>query len=111
MDADAEIRLLQTTCIASSSRYTDDCVYATSGMGYRWLGGREHIFSFTAHLTSGRLTISNETRDVCFCAPAELPTNTFAEHVERIHDALAGDSAPVIAVPRAVSAAIEKRQR
>jgi 8-oxo-dGTP diphosphatase len=78
---------------------------------YSWPDEREHIFSFTAHLTSGRLTISDETRDVRFFAPDELPTNTFAEHAERIHDALASDAAPVIAVPRALSAAIEQRQR
>lgn len=78
---------------------------------YSWPDEREHIFSFTAHVSSGCLAASDETRDVRFFAPDALPAHTFTEHIERIRDALAGHAVPLVTMSRAVSAAIEKRRR
>lgn len=78
---------------------------------YSWPDAAEHIFSCTAHVVSGSLSTSEETRDVRFFAPSALPRNIFAEHAERIRDALAARPMPLLAVPRVLSAAIEKRER
>lgn len=70
------------------------------------------------NLPGGRLEASEaplagvirETRDVRGFAPDAFPSRTFAEHAERIHDALGAYTLPVLTVPRVLSAALEQRE-
>jgi 8-oxo-dGTP pyrophosphatase MutT (NUDIX family) len=56
---------------------------------YCWPETSELIFSFLCALKGGAVRASDETRDVRFFPPDALPARTFAEHRERIADALA----------------------
>jgi ADP-ribose pyrophosphatase YjhB (NUDIX family) len=75
---------------------------------YCWPADGEVIFSFVCRPTGGRLSTSDETSDVAYIPAETLPPNTFAEHRERIRDALDG-SGVVLGVPRCLSAVEEMR--
>jgi 8-oxo-dGTP diphosphatase len=48
----------------------------------------EVIFGFVCRVTGGERATSEESDDVRFFAPDDLPSNTFPERVHRIRDAL-----------------------
>jgi len=59
---------------------------------YSWAPRKDEvIFSFVGHIASGERVTSDESDDVRFFAPADLPSNTFPEHVHRIRDALGSE--------------------
>jgi hypothetical protein len=51
----------------------------------------EVILNFVGRIASGARVTSDESDDVRFFAPADLLSNTFLEHVQRIRDALGGE--------------------
>jgi 8-oxo-dGTP diphosphatase len=56
---------------------------------YSWAPRRDEvILGFVCRVVGGQRATSDESDDVCFFAPDELPANTFPEHVHRIRDAL-----------------------
>ena len=56
---------------------------------YSWAPRKDEvIFSFVCRITGGASATSEESDDVRFFAPDELPANTFPEHVHRLRDAL-----------------------
>jgi 8-oxo-dGTP diphosphatase len=56
---------------------------------YSWAPRKDEvIFSFVCRITGGASATSDESDDVRFFAPDELPANTFPEHVHRLRDAL-----------------------
>lgn len=56
---------------------------------YSWAPGTDEvIFSFMCRISGGATATSEESDDVRFFAPNELPANTFPEHVHRLRDAL-----------------------
>jgi 8-oxo-dGTP diphosphatase len=71
---------------------------------YSWPAIDELIFSFVCRVTGGALAISDETSAVRFFAPEALPPNTFAEHAERIRDALAASPGTRLHTPACLSA-------
>jgi 8-oxo-dGTP diphosphatase len=77
---------------------------------YCWPATGELIFSFICAVLDGQLSPSDETRDVRFFPPEALPANTFAEHRERIMDALAGRREALLRVPTCLSASEEVRR-
>jgi ADP-ribose pyrophosphatase YjhB (NUDIX family) len=58
----------------------------------------EVIFGFACRVVGGQRTTSDESDDVCFFAPDDLPANTFPEHVHRIRDALQGEPRSLLKV-------------
>jgi ADP-ribose pyrophosphatase YjhB (NUDIX family) len=76
---------------------------------YGWPATDELIFSFVCRVAGGTLATSDETSAVHFFAPEALPANTFAEHIERICDALAPAPGPYLRVPSGPSAGEEAR--
>ena len=46
------------------------------------------VFTFLCRITGGRLTTTDEARQVGYFAPGEIPPNTISKHVERIRDFL-----------------------
>jgi 8-oxo-dGTP pyrophosphatase MutT (NUDIX family) len=80
---------------------------------YCWPEAGELIFSFICALADGALRASDETRDVRFFPPDALPATTFAEHRERIADALASTrdrGECIVRVPTCLSAPEEVRR-
>lgn len=77
---------------------------------YSWPAAHDLILSFVCHVVGGALTTSDEVRAVAYFPPDALPPNVFAEHAERIRDALAPAGAPLFRVPHAPSAADELRR-
>jgi ADP-ribose pyrophosphatase YjhB (NUDIX family) len=76
---------------------------------YCWPTEGELIFSFVCIPTGGQLATSDETSAVAYFPAEALPPNTFAEHRERIRDAL--DAAGVaLRVPACLSAVEEMRR-
>ncbi len=56
---------------------------------YSWAPREDEvIFGFVCRVTSGERATSDESDDVRFFAPDDLPANTFPEHIHRIRDAL-----------------------
>ena len=76
---------------------------------YSWPSSDELILSFLCRGVGGVLGTSDETAAVRFFSPDALPSNTFAEHAERIRDALAGTPVPYLRVPTGPSAPDEAR--
>jgi ADP-ribose pyrophosphatase YjhB (NUDIX family) len=71
---------------------------------YSWAPRKDElIFSFVCHITAGERWTSDETDDVRFFFPDELPANTFPEHVHRLCDALAGDPKMLLKVAQGPS--------
>jgi 8-oxo-dGTP diphosphatase len=59
---------------------------------YSWAPREDEvIFGFVCRLVGGELATSDESDDVRFFSPGDLPANTFPEHVHRIQDALRGE--------------------
>jgi 8-oxo-dGTP pyrophosphatase MutT (NUDIX family) len=58
----------------------------------------ELILGFVCRVVGGALATSDESDEVGFFAPAEVPPNTFPEHVHRIRDALRGEPRTVLKV-------------
>lgn len=75
-----------------------------------WPDLDEIIFSFECAPVSGELTATDEARAVAYFPPDALPANAFAEHVQRIHDALSGSNEPILRVPDVIGAHEEIRQ-
>lgn len=74
---------------------------------YTWPEARppELIFSFVCRVVGGQTQTSDETTATRFFALHALPPNLFAEHAERIRDALsAPDGPPWLKVPTARNA-------
>ena len=66
---------------------------------YSWAPQEDEvIFGFVCRITGGERITSEESDDVRFFAPDDLPANTFPEHVHRIRDALRGESRAVLKV-------------
>ncbi len=64
---------------------------------YSWAPRKDEvIFSFLCRPVGGERTTSDESDDVRFFPPEDLPANTFPEHVHRIRDALAGEREPLL---------------
>jgi ADP-ribose pyrophosphatase YjhB (NUDIX family) len=74
---------------------------------YSWPRASDVILSFICRVVGGALTTSDEARAVAYFSPDARPPNIFAEHAERIRDALAPTSTAIFRVPRAPSAADE----
>lgn len=74
---------------------------------YSWPALDEIIFSFVCRVTGGALATSDETRAVRYFSLDQLPPNTFAEHVMRIHDALDDPTRPHLRTLNGPSAADE----
>ncbi len=55
----------------------------------------ELVFTFLCHRVGGELTTSNETDACQYFAIADIPANTLPKRVERIHDALNSNTAPI----------------
>ena len=71
---------------------------------YSWAPRKDElIFSFVCRITGGERQTSDETDDVCFFFPDELPTNTFPEHVHRLRDAPAGEPQTLLKVAQGPS--------
>jgi len=77
---------------------------------YCWPAGGEVIFSFACAIAGGRLATSDETSEVRAFAPERLPPNTFAEHRERIADALAHAGPALLRLPTCLAAPEEIRR-
>lgn len=59
---------------------------------YSWAPRKDEvILSFRCRITGGERATSDESDDVRFFAPDDLPANTFPEHIHRIRDALHSD--------------------
>ncbi len=59
---------------------------------YSWAPHEDEvIFGFVCRVAGGERATSDESDDVRFFAPDDLPANTFPEHVYRIRDALRGE--------------------
>ncbi len=59
---------------------------------YSWAPREDEvIFGFVCRIGGGERATSDESDDVRFFAPEDLPANTFPEHVHRIRDALQGE--------------------
>lgn len=69
------------------------------------------VLSFACAVVGGALAASIETDRFGYFPVDALPPNIFAEHIERIHDALADHDALLLAEPHVPSAAVEKRER
>jgi ADP-ribose pyrophosphatase YjhB (NUDIX family) len=66
---------------------------------YSWAPQKDEvIFSFVCRVIGGELATSDESDVVRFFALAELPPNTFPEHVHRIRDALQGASCTLLKI-------------
>jgi ADP-ribose pyrophosphatase YjhB (NUDIX family) len=59
-------------------------------------GKGEVVFTFTCAVTGGALATSDEADASAWFAPAALPENTAARHVERIAPVLAGGPLPLL---------------
>jgi ADP-ribose pyrophosphatase YjhB (NUDIX family) len=76
---------------------------------YSWPATDELIFSFACRVIGGAMATSDETSEVRFFPPDALPANTFAEHAERIRDALTAGQVPRLRIPTCLSAPEEAR--
>ena len=64
---------------------------------YSWAPRKDEvIFGFVCRIVGGECATSDESDDVHFFALADLPANTFSEHVHRIRDALRGGPQTVL---------------
>jgi 8-oxo-dGTP diphosphatase len=71
---------------------------------YSWAPRKDEvIFSFVCRITGGALATSEESDDVRFFAPDELPANTFPEHVHRLRDALVAQPETLLKVAQGPS--------
>jgi 8-oxo-dGTP diphosphatase len=71
---------------------------------YSWAPRKDEvIFSFVCHITGGASTTSDESDEVRFFAPDELPANTFPEHVHRLRDALVAQPEALLTVAQGPS--------
>lgn len=71
---------------------------------YSWAPRNDEvIFGFACRITGGERATSDESDDVRFFAPDDLPANTFPEHVHRIHDALEGELRTLLRVAKGPS--------
>jgi 8-oxo-dGTP diphosphatase len=77
---------------------------------YCWPADDELIFSFSGAAVGGRLATSDETSAVSVVSFDSLPPNTFAEHRERIADALTHSGPPLLRHPTCLSAPEELRR-
>lgn len=79
---------------------------------YCWPDSDEIIFSFRCVAVGGALTLNEEARDLRYFALDALPTNLFAEHAERIRDAIHTHAhSALLRTPTGLSAPDEIRQR
>lgn len=58
-------------------------------------GKDDLIFAFLCRVTGGELTLTDEADAHQYYSVEEIPVNTIPKQVERIHDALAGDTQPI----------------
>ena len=66
---------------------------------YSWAPRRDEvIFGFLCRVVNGQRMTSDESDDVRFFAPYNLPVNTSTEHVHRIRDALHGEQQALLKV-------------
>ena len=71
---------------------------------YSWAPREDEvIFNFVCRITGGERATSDESDDVRFFAPDDLPANTFPEHIHRIHDALHGELRALLKLARGPS--------
>jgi ADP-ribose pyrophosphatase YjhB (NUDIX family) len=71
---------------------------------YSWAPCKDEIiFSFVCRVTGGTPATSEESDDVRFFAPDELPANTFPEHVHRLRDALVAQPETLLKVAQGPS--------
>jgi 8-oxo-dGTP diphosphatase len=56
----------------------------------------EIIFTFLCCVVGGELTVTNEAQACQYFALHDIPPNTIALHVERIYDAIAGKTEPIL---------------
>jgi ADP-ribose pyrophosphatase YjhB (NUDIX family) len=78
---------------------------------YCWPQTDDVIFSFRCIAVSGSLTLNDEARDLRYFALDALPANLFAEHAERIRDAVHADGPALLRTPTGPSAPDEIRLR
>ncbi len=78
---------------------------------YCWPQSDEIIFSFRCVAVGGALTLNDEARDLRYFALDALPANLFAEHAERIRDAVHADGPALLRTPVGLSAPDEIRLR
>ena len=76
---------------------------------YSWPTEGELSLSFLCRTVGGVLAGSDETPQVAYFSLDRLPPNLFAEHAERIRDALADETGTVLRMPGTPSAAAEIR--
>jgi 8-oxo-dGTP pyrophosphatase MutT (NUDIX family) len=76
---------------------------------YSWPTEGELILSFLCRTVGGVVSSSNETPQVAYFSLDRLPPNLFAEHAERIRDALADEIGTVLRMPGRPSAVAEIR--
>ena len=56
-------------------------------IGVYWvLRKQDLVFTFHCHIVGGKMRTTPEADDVCWFAVQDLPANTLARHVQRIHD-------------------------
>lgn len=55
----------------------------------------ELVFAFTCRVVGGRLSVTDEADESRYFQVEAIPLNTSPKQVERIHDALGGDTQPV----------------
>lgn len=71
---------------------------------YSWAPRKDEvILSFLCRITGGERATSDESDDVRFFAPDDLPANTFPEHTHRIRDALDAEPQTLLTLARGPS--------